>query len=178
MPSIVSSCSTVALPRLIGPSSARRRRRRGAPPGPALGHDDLLAVGEAGGAVDRLQQRAAAGAAGALDRVRHPRPGRQPVDAGPPHRAGDVDDDVGPPPLLTLKLAARRAEVAAAAADRRRAAAALGPDRPRADEQQGDGDGAVDEHLGAAQLGHAPKRCAGRGARVARSTRTIRLQTV
>ena len=66
MPSIVSSCSTVAVPRLIGPSSALQAHRGAAPPGPALRHHHLLAVGQARGPVDRFQQRLRAGAAGPL----------------------------------------------------------------------------------------------------------------
>ena len=60
MPSIVSSCSTVAVPRLIGPSSIGAGRDRGGPAGPALGHHHLLPVGQPGGEVDRFQLRLAA----------------------------------------------------------------------------------------------------------------------
>ena len=96
IPSIVSSCSTVAVPRLIGPSSvdeapaADRRAARA-----LLWNDDLLPVCQPRRQVDRFQLRLAARPAGPIDRVGHPRPGRQPVDPGPSHRPGHVDDDVG-----------------------------------------------------------------------------------
>ena len=94
IPSIVSSCSAVAVPRLIGPSSALPRRRRPRRrPAPLRDHH-LLAVGEAGGEVDRLQQRPGAGASGPLDGIGDPAPrpaaGRRPAA----HRPGHVDDDV------------------------------------------------------------------------------------
>ena len=92
IPSIVSSCSTVAVPRLIGPSAVGGGG--GGAGAAARGHDDLLAVGEPGGEVDRVEDRRAGRAAGALDGVGHPGAGGQPVDARAAHRAGDVDDDV------------------------------------------------------------------------------------
>ena len=95
------------MPRPIGPLGAASAAARLLPPRPALGNDDLLAVGEPGGAVDRFQHRPRGGAPGALHRVDDPGPGRHPVDAGARDRAGDVDDDVA--------AAALDAEVIAAA---------------------------------------------------------------
>ena len=105
MPSIVSSCSTdraAEADRAFfgGRAAATRRARRR-----ALGHEDLLAVGEPCRQVDRFQRRVAAGAAGPGDRVGDAGAGRQPVDAGAPHRAGHVDDDVG---AAALEAEARR----------------------------------------------------------------------
>ena len=170
MPSIVSSCSTVALPRPIGPLAAAGPAA--AAPAASRRHHDLLSVGEAGGAVDRLQHRPRRGAAGALHRVDDPRSGRHPVDAGPPHRAGDVDDDVA-----TTALDAEVLTAPGRGGDPgpRGPGAAVDPDRAGAHEQQGDGDGAVDDQLGAAQLGHRPSFRLS-GSRVARSLETIRLQ--
>ena len=107
MPSISSSCSAVAVPRLIGPSSPRRRGG-GAPAGPALRHDHLLPVGEPRREVDRFQLRPGRGAAGAVDGVVDPAARRQPVDAGAPHRAGHVDDHVA---ALTADREARAARI-------------------------------------------------------------------
>ena len=76
MPSIVSSCSTVAVPRLIGPSSLLAAAAPAAA-GAALRDDDLLTVGEPGGAVDRFQLGAGRGAAGPPDRVLDAAAGRQ-----------------------------------------------------------------------------------------------------
>ena len=58
MPSIPSSCSTVALPRLIGPVRPPSRRAGGGRAG--TGHDDLLAVAEPRRQVDRVLIRVAA----------------------------------------------------------------------------------------------------------------------
>ena len=109
IPSIVSSCSTVALPRLIGPSS-EPPAGDAAPPATAR-DEDLLAVAEPGREVDRFELRVAGGAPGALDRVGDPGPGGQPVDAGPAHGPGHVDDDVG--------AAVREAEAGRAPSSRR-----------------------------------------------------------
>ena len=71
-----------ALGRLAAPAAAARRAQR---------HQDLAAVLELGGEVERGEVGAAAGAAGAADGVDDPRARRQPVDARPPHGARDVD---------------------------------------------------------------------------------------
>ena len=105
MPSIVSSSATVAVPRLIGPSSlaapaARFRRPRAcrAPAGDPFRDHHLLAVGQTRRQVYRFELRLPAGAARPLDRVVDPAPRRHPVDAGIRDRAGDVDDQIAPFP--------------------------------------------------------------------------------
>ena len=98
MPSIPSSCSAVALPRLIGPLwRARRRARRD---GTGAGDHHLLPVAEPRRQVDRILVGAAGEPAGSPDGVGHPRPGRQPIDAGAPDVTRDVDDDVARAPRL------------------------------------------------------------------------------
>ena len=96
IPSIVSSCSAVAVPSEIGPSSLAVEPAIAAvrSSGPALGDHHLLAVREPGGAVDGAQQRRAKRPARPADGVDHPGPGRQPVDARAGDRPGDVDDHV------------------------------------------------------------------------------------
>ena len=156
MPSIVSSCSSVAVPRLIGPSSAGRRGRRAAR-GPGR-HDHLLAVGEPGGEVDRVGARRRAGAAGTLDGVGNAGAGRQPVDTRVAHLAGHVHHDVLSPtgrgrearPLFT-RLSALGGEGDPAGLP----GAIVGVAHPAgADQQHCDRNGRVDEELEAAEVGH------------------------
>ena len=94
MPGRVSSCSRVAVPRLMRAPAA------GGPPaaGPAgcgcAADDDLLAVGEDARHVERGGVDLAAHAAGLGDRLVHPRPGRERDDARALHLAHDVDDEL------------------------------------------------------------------------------------
>ena len=155
MPSISSSCSTVAVPSETGPS----------PPAAAAGDDHLLAVAEAGGEVDRVLGGAAVEAAGALDGVGDAGADREAVDAGLGDGAGDVDDDVAGGIAARLEALGIEAEGAGAGAGR--GGGGRGADPAGADQEDGDGDRCVDEQLGAAQLGHAARVRRG-GARVAR----------
>ena len=162
MPSIVSSCSTVAVPRLIGPSAHRRRPRRGARRRAVdpCRHHDLLAVGELRRQVDRV--------GGAPSRVTPPArstasvtrdPAGELVDARVADLAGDVDDQPSPA-ALELERTARPA--ASATPPYPASACVRRPQPARAEQQQRDGDRAVDEQLRAAELGHARDRAAGR----------------
>ena len=170
MPSIVSSCSTVAVPRLIGPSSSvAPTAASGAAAGPRFGTTTCCPSASRAARLIASSSAPPAGAAGALHRIGHPRSRRQPVDAGPGHRPGDVDHDV------TARAAVDGEPfVATARGERRdRAAIPLRPDRPRPEQQQRDCDGAVDGDLRPAQLGHEPNRAAERGARVARTIKRL-----
>ena len=149
IPSIVSSSSTVAVPRLIGPrlASAARADARGAPvPGPWRTTTCWPSASRAARLI--ASTRARRRAARALDRVVDPRAGRQPVDAR-----------VGTAPATStttsrVALAASTASESAGEAHRPSAGGAAWParaDPARADQQQRDRDGAVDEQLGAAR---------------------------
>ena len=121
-PSSVSSCSAVALFRLTGGPLA-------APDAPALPaegrgdratarphrDDDLLAVDDLRGEVDRVDVAVRTRAAGALHGVLHTRPRGKPVDAGLANCSGDVDDRPRGRRRATLtpSLAAPRAAVEA-----------------------------------------------------------------
>ena len=97
IPSIVSSSSTVAVPRLIGPLSRgpHRAAPTATPPGRRLCRDDhLLTVGEARGEVDRLRLGPAGRASGALHGVVDARSRRAACRRPAPDRARDIDDHV------------------------------------------------------------------------------------
>ena len=185
IPSIVSSCSTLALPRLIGPSSAAAPAGgRNAATGADLRNHHLLAVAEPRRQVDRFQRRPAAGATRPLDGVGDPSPDRQPVDARPAHGAGDVDDHIRPAGAELKAVAGGRAAGSAALVSGRevpargslrRPRAGLAADRPGPDQQQGDGERPVDEDLRSAQLGEHEPMLGPRGARGGALTQTIRL---
>ena len=166
MPSIVSSCSTVAVPRLIGPSSAAAAGA--APAGSDPGRDDhLLAVGELRRQVDRVHVRRAGRAPGALDRIGDAGAGGKLVDAGLLDLAGDVDHH---PTAAAVELERTAGARGLDPAERARlSVVGLCRAQPaRAKQQQSDGDGRVDDQLRSAQLGHAAI-VRDRGARVARA---------
>ena len=134
------------VPRLIGPSSAPRPPAA-SPPRRARGDDDLLAVGEQRGEVDRLDGARRVGAARPLDRVGDARAGRQPVDARLANRARDVDDDVAARPGRPRRAGPAAAALGEADLAGRRARLVGRADPARAEQQQRDADRAVDEDL-------------------------------
>ena len=75
IPSIVSSSSTVAVPRLIGPSAEAPAVTASAARA-GLGDHDLLAVGQARCEVDCVERRLRARSAGPLHGVGDPGAGR------------------------------------------------------------------------------------------------------
>ena len=177
MPSIVSSCSTVALPRLIGPSSRAGAATAAAPARPALGHDDLLAVGEPRGEVDRFQHRAAGAAPPARSTASVTRaPGRQPVDAraAAPRRSrrrrrrGRRRSRLKPPPSAD----GRRRRAGRERTARRRPQPGSPAPRPAAGRRRRRRRRATWDRLSSGMA----RSVAGRGARVARANRTIQLQ--
>ncbi len=147
---------------------------------PTFGDDHLLAVGEARRQVDRFQLRLRLRPAGALDGVVDPAAGGQAVDAWVGDGAGDVDDQVprfaverepgfARPAFCFGFPGAGVAFIPGGVGLGRAPSPALAADRAGADQQQGDGDGAVDEGLGAADFGHRPI-VPGPGARVVRGS--------
>ena len=75
--------------RAAGPPAPAPTGRGGSSPGTE--DDDLLPVDQDGGQVHPGQVGVRRGPTGGLDRVDHPRPGRQPLHAGRGDRADDVD---------------------------------------------------------------------------------------
>jgi hypothetical protein len=109
-----------------------------------LGDEDLLAVREPRGQVDRFQRGTGRGAARAFHRVGDAGPDRQSVDPWMAHGAADVDDDVGPP-ASDAEPRCGRGWPAARTGRQGRFADPLAPDRPRAQDQQDDGERPIDE---------------------------------
>ena len=105
--------------------------------------------------------------AGALDRVGYPGAGGQPVDARIADLAGDVDDQ---PSSARFELERRRLRAAGLADAAEASLGVVGGTQPAGTEQeQRDGDRAVDEELCAAELGHGRDRRTGRRACGART---------
>ena len=129
-------------------------------PGAELGDHDLLSVAEAGREIDGIDLRSPASAAGALDGVGDPRSGGKSVDTRPADRTGNVHDYVRAAAIVDREGGAE----AVPAVTRRAGGGLFRAERARADQQQGDRDGSVDEDLGPAQLGHAGDARGQRGA--------------
>ena len=94
MPGRVSSCSSVAVARLMRAPACRRPAGGGTTRDRLDSDEDLLTVGEDASHVERGRVDLAAQTAGLGDGVVHPRTGRKRDDARALHLAHDVDDEL------------------------------------------------------------------------------------